>query len=345
MKQEAGSNSHNIQVAGNVTIGISASDARQIALDVFHANFYKLSEKAGKIAYTRAEEITIEFIDKLYDRIPHLEERLEEPAVQGTIFRAQSTYAKSGDTELKDYLLELLIKRIEADERSLNQIVFDEAISAIPKITRDQISVLSLLFSILVCKHHAPLNIPQLGTFLKSKILPFFPANKFSNYFFSHLQYTGSCTILPQASSYYPYEKILSEMYFGLFSKGFSIEQLEDSFGEDNLAIRNLLIQCHHDKSLFQFKALNESTLRINIKNKSFNNIEDRIFAFEKRFRMSSTEIEEFLISLDERMKLLLDTWKRKDFNTIQLTSVGLVIAIINYNRVTGDQILFEKYF
>ena len=56
MKQESGDNSENVQIGGNVNIGVTAAEARQIAIDVFKANFYTFSEKAAKKALERAEE-------------------------------------------------------------------------------------------------------------------------------------------------------------------------------------------------------------------------------------------------------------------------------------------------
>src|SRR5690606_35369925 len=135
MKQESGENSENVQIGGNVNIGVSASEARQIAIDVFKANFYDFSEKAAKKALERAEELTDEFIAKFYEKIPELESKLQEPSVQSSMFNTQKEYAKSGDSELKEQLLNILIERINSEERSLKQIVLDEALTILPKLT------------------------------------------------------------------------------------------------------------------------------------------------------------------------------------------------------------------
>ena len=118
MKQESGDNSENVQIGGNVNIGVTAAEARQIAIDVFKANFYTFSEKAAKKALERAEELTDEFIAKFYVKIPELESKLQEPSVQSSMFNTQKEYAKSGDSELKEQLLNISIERINAEERS-----------------------------------------------------------------------------------------------------------------------------------------------------------------------------------------------------------------------------------
>jgi hypothetical protein len=57
--QEAGSNSTNIQ-AGSIMVyqGISVTEARQIALDVFRANILDLAGEANDIARRRARQVT-----------------------------------------------------------------------------------------------------------------------------------------------------------------------------------------------------------------------------------------------------------------------------------------------
>jgi len=65
-KQNAGDSSTNIQ-AESITIhqGVSLEAVRQVALDIFRANFYELAGEAKDIAQRRAEEITEDFLRKL----------------------------------------------------------------------------------------------------------------------------------------------------------------------------------------------------------------------------------------------------------------------------------------
>ena len=141
-KQESGDGSNNFQVNGNVTVnGVSYEAARQIALDVFKANFYDFTEKAAQKAMERAEEMTEKLVKKFFDEIPHLANKLEEPSVQSSMFNAQKEYAKTGDKKLEERLLKLLIDRINSEERSLKQIVLDEALVVLPKLTNEQVDI------------------------------------------------------------------------------------------------------------------------------------------------------------------------------------------------------------
>lgn len=53
-KQKSGDNSYNIQ-AQSVNVGVTYTEARQISMDVYEANFYRLSETAANKAKDRAE--------------------------------------------------------------------------------------------------------------------------------------------------------------------------------------------------------------------------------------------------------------------------------------------------
>jgi hypothetical protein len=265
MEQESGDNSNNVQVAGNVTIGISATEARQIAIDVFKANFYEFSEKAAQKALERAEEITDNFIEQFYSKIPHLESRLQEPSVQSTMFNVQKEYAKTGDIDLKEQLLDLLIQRIDSEERSLKQIVLDEAITIIPKLTQDQINILSLVFSAAYLNHRDILNLPSLINHINNRLIKFYPNTVASYSFFTHLQFTGCCTILSQGSSYKPFEEIFKINYKAFFIKGFTEDELNKEFELDKSKLNPLLMRSIQNPIALQFNPLNDNVFKSEI--------------------------------------------------------------------------------
>ncbi|MDR0332638.1 MAG: hypothetical protein LBI15_04165 [Dysgonamonadaceae bacterium] len=138
--------SSGIQVAGNLITGVSIEDAKQVALDIFKDNFLILSEQAANTALVRAEELVNEFILTLYDRYQNYIHKLQDPAIQYSLFNVQRDYAKSGDSELKKQQLYLLIERTISEERTLKQIVLDEAIETLPKLAAEQLNFLSFIF-------------------------------------------------------------------------------------------------------------------------------------------------------------------------------------------------------
>ena len=346
MKQSSGDNSQNFQVSGDFSIGISASEARQIAIDVFKANYYEFSEKAAKKALERAEEITNNFIDQFYKRIPELEKKLEEPSIQSSIYNVQKEYAKTGQADLENQLLELLIERINSPEESLKRIVLDEALLILPKLTKDQINFLTLIVSLININQPDIVNMAAFEDFVKKKIVAFYPDNLKSFSFFRHLQFTGCCSILGEGSSYKPLEEILKNRYKAIFSKGFSTDDYNKEFDEyDRDLLKTLIMKCLRNPSLLQFNPLNDQVFDYEIKNQVLKQVGSKAKQFQDRHLLNENEIKNFLTSIDPKMKEILESWKTKDFKTINLTSVGMAIGIMNYNKQTGENVKFSDFF
>lgn len=111
-KQEAGDYSTNLQGKSIVIHqGISYADAKEIALDVYKANFLQLAQDAASLAINRAEQLTDDFLARLKERAPETIGSMRDPAMQMAIFTAQREYAKSGDMDLEDLLIDILVER------------------------------------------------------------------------------------------------------------------------------------------------------------------------------------------------------------------------------------------
>jgi len=145
--QKAGDNSTNVQ-ARDITVycGPSLSEVRQVALDVFRANFIELSGTARDIARERAEEITEDFLRKLQEQHAAGLGQAQEPDFQHSLFTVQKEYARCGDKALGDLLVDLLVDRTKHPSRTILQIVLNESLAVAPKLTPDQLAALSVIF-------------------------------------------------------------------------------------------------------------------------------------------------------------------------------------------------------
>src|ERR1043166_1935198 len=103
-----------IQAGRDITIisnGLTYTEVRDVALDVFTANFYKLAGIAKDTASARAEEITDAFLSKLQKEYPSALEKSTDPGFQYALLTVQTEYAKNGDKDLADLLVDLLVDR------------------------------------------------------------------------------------------------------------------------------------------------------------------------------------------------------------------------------------------
>src|SRR5690625_3839510 len=101
--QKSGDKSTNIQAEEiNINQGLSYSEVKEVALDVFKSNFYELSGIAKETARERAETITEEFLQKLNDENPSGFKKADDPDFQHALFTVQKEYARTGDEQLGD---------------------------------------------------------------------------------------------------------------------------------------------------------------------------------------------------------------------------------------------------
>ena len=110
--QDVGGGATAIQAGGSVTVvnvGVTASEARQIALDVAKATFYELTGAAKETASIRVEEITEQVIKKLETDYPEGLQKAKDPDFQYALYTVQKEYARNGDKDLGDLLVDLLV--------------------------------------------------------------------------------------------------------------------------------------------------------------------------------------------------------------------------------------------
>lgn len=335
-KQDAGDNSTNLQ--GQQVIvnqGISYSDAKAIANDVFKANFIELKQEAAVIAQERAEEVTEKVISQLGERHPESINEFETPALQDALFTVQKQYAISGDQDLGDLLVDILVDRAAAPKRDMVQIVLDESLGIAPKLTLEQFDSLTLIFLLISTRRLDVGDYEELLTHFRKRIFPFIEKLSNRNSDYTHLEYLGCGHV--RAGSYGQLEENLRKTYKAFFSKGFSEQELKEKMGEE-VNLQGLVIPCFHDSEKLQVGVRDDDVLD-QISDKNGLNAEEKQ-KFKQLFESSTKpakEVKEMLVDAIPEMERIFEVWKSSPFNKFELTSVGIAIANANYRRKIGD--------
>lgn len=326
-----------IQAGGNVSItktGLTYADVRDVALDVFRTNFYELAGVAKEIAKARAEEITEEFLSKLQQENPDGFEKSDDPDFQYALFTVQKEYARNGDKELGDLLVDLLVDRSKHEQRDILQIVLNESLSTAPKLTESQLAVLAVIFLFKYTQNYRVGNHQMLAEYLDMHVAPFAPKIVKNMACYQHLEFSGSGAIGLGGSTL---ESILGTTYQGQFLKGFEEKEIVDrgvSIGLD----QNFFIPCLNDPSKLQVRANSKELL-----DKAFEVhsivAEDRakIGALFDVGKMSEPEIRGKCIELRPYMSGLFETWSESAMKNFTLTSVGIAIGHANIKRLVGE--------
>jgi hypothetical protein len=335
-KQEGGDGSSNIQ-ADNVNVynGLSYQDVKDIATDIFKANFLQLKDEAAQIASERAEEISEKILNKIKKDSPKSLEEFSQPAMQDALFTAQKEYAKSGDKELGDLLVDIIVDRAEVSQRNMLQIVLDESLHIAPKLTISQLDTLTLLFLLIRTRRLNVRNFEELKGYYISQVLPFIDNLLQDHEHYNYLEYLRCGNI--RTGNYGALEANIKKTYQGFFSKGFTQEDLDNEF-QDTSSFSDLIIPFLHDPTKFQLRAFDLNKLEGRMTEKAIpQEVQNKLKGLFNKSTMTNQEVKEKLIDIDPRMEKIFTVWNDSPFNQFELSSVGIAIAHANYRRRTGE--------
>jgi hypothetical protein len=190
--QRSGDSSLNIQAGQDITlaIGITYEDARAIAQDVFNSNFLAMRSDAAAEAQSRAREILDKLLARLRSTGTDPSAMARDPDLQFAIFDAQKAYARSGDPDLADVLIDILENRSREEQRTTHQLVLNEAVLVAPKLNKHHFDLLTIVFVLRSLKFILP-DRRQLFDRLALTLEPFSHDLRLEDSSFSHLQYAG----------------------------------------------------------------------------------------------------------------------------------------------------------
>lgn len=336
-KQTSGDNSVNIQ-GRDVTVihgGISYQDARQIALDVFHANFVQLRAEAAAIVEERAQSFIDVYLDKQIKQNPDALGAMTDPDLQLAIFQAQKEYARFGTEELQGVLVDLLIKRAGESGRNTRQIVLNESLTIASKLTQAQLDTLSIAFLIRQTKDVTVNNLESFSKYIKAQIVPFIPTICLAASDYQHIQFTGCAS----TNSLITVDllEVFKNRYSAFFSKGFTLEGLNLALGGEAIPA-DLVIPAFHNKKLLQFAYLKVEDLEESLDKARITEPRERLRHLFTSTMMNNQEAKAYFESIDPEIPNLLNYWEKTQIQKLELSSVGIALAQANIERATGQK-------
>lgn len=314
--------------------GLTYSEIREIALDVFRSNFYELAGLAKETARIRAEEITEEFLQKLQKENPNGLIKSQDPDFQYALFEVQREYAKHGDKDLGNLLVDLLVDRSKHGQRDILQIVLNESLTTAPKLAENHLAALAVIFLLRYTQNNALINHERLGDYLDQNVKRFIKKLTKNTVCYQHLEFSGSGSI---GMGSVMLEGIFGQAYCGLFFKGITPQEIS----ERNLSIgldSEIFIPCLNDTSKFQIRAISKKKLRELLATTAVPIGDyDQIEALYDLGRMDRSEIRNKCIEIRPYMADLFEIWTESPMQNFSLTSVGIAIGHANIKRLVGE--------
>jgi hypothetical protein len=332
--QDVGAGGIAMQAGGNIVIGITAADARAIALDVAKATFYELSGVAKDAMIARVEEITDKFISRLENEFPEGLKKATDPDFQHALYSVQKNYGRTNDKDLGDLLVDLLVDRSKQDHRDLMQIVLNESLEVAPKLTSSQLSILSVAFFLGSSSMRGLTTDDELFELFDKFLVPFVDNINVNEASYQHLVFAGCATLQISTSDL---SLILQRSYPFFFQNGYTLEELHETGIPQNL-IQHLFMICLNNKEKAQVAAIDEHVLQE--KFEIYHVPEhDRSKVLEMLWGrpMSSDEIRSKCVQARPYMEQVFSCWSNSRIRSMHLTSVGSAIGHANIKRLVGE--------
>ena len=329
-RQQGGDQSVNLQ--GGVVFyqgGVSASEARTIAQDVFKANALEMAGLAQSVASERFQYWTEMFLARLERVSPDLFAALKDPDIQYSLFSAQRDYARSGDEQLGESLADLLVRRCQTDPESLTKVVLNEAISTIPKLTHAQVNLLTMIWT-LTRTYEPEVTEPDHLSALWLKVLgPLLEKLPTPRAHLEHLSYAGCLTISNYGGSLW---ELAMASYGRLFSRGVSEEDLSSPVKElwnDERFFKPCLRDPKLKRLAQQTELISEGTTLEENVNFHFGNLRTNNYLMQKDFY---AEMSVGFPAIEQ----LAELWDKSPMHLSNLSTVGIAIAHSNSRRFLG---------
>jgi hypothetical protein len=193
-KQEVSKGSTAIQAGGNVTVGVSYSEVKEIVYDLFKQNFPELVFEANKQAQKnleKYEEILEEAIKRKFEEIDF--SKFKDPNTQYLLNSSINQAARKGDTIDLGLLSETLVATLGKENTEILNIVSEQALETLPKLTSDQIKVITLVQYLIHCSVQ---GIPSIAEAEKNNSIIYEMTKGIPENIYSHLNYMASLGIL-----------------------------------------------------------------------------------------------------------------------------------------------------
>lgn len=327
--QQGGDNAVNAQAGRDVIVqGITYADARQIAVDVYRANALDMQGLAKQVASERAEHLIDQFLQKMKATgAPNVSEAAN-PDFQHTLFEAQRAFARAGDVATETVLVNLLIQRATENARNIRQVVLNEAVTAVARLTPQQIDLLSLVFLLRHCSVPGMTSRKQLmGPLLAATL--FNTAIPESDTVCSYLAYAGVAqhTMTPTSL-----QAILRSGYPGLLTRGFE-KPLFDTLIAAEPAVEKILMPSEFNPGFVQVRGHNESAMNSLCEQLGISEHTRLQLARKVEERPLSDNEIEALFATTAATKTLFRAWNTSPVQHYVLTSVGQAIGHANAVR------------
>jgi len=352
MKQESGDNSQNIQIAGDLNYGITAADAITISHYVVKQELAMYTSEALSTAEERFKTIANKTVDQINAENPNLFPKFKDPAIQVALNETYKKYIETGDDELGDNLINMLIDRLEIENRNTKQFIIDDARIVLPKLSNANLSFLALqVFSLL--------NIPtnnknEYKTAIEKLKKITEGAAAISNLDIMYLKQAGCAMGVPMIHVNRNIADSLLNTYEYYFSRGITLEAFNELATKYQLNHSTIINSFGRLLSLTDMYPNNFVGLRFSSRKRfedfflanhlpEFKNFFEEFISLQNKANIK--DVQAFHLSIDPKWANIFALWDKEIITTLSIMPVGLYIGSIYLGRTLGIKIPQEIFY
>ncbi len=316
--------------------GLKYSETKDLVNSVIDQQLVGLKEEAKAVFEKRVEEFEGLLIGKMGKLSEEEMGKLKEPDTQVALLEAVKTSGRKQDKTLRDLLANLVISRIQNEEpgkEELKNIVYNEAISTIGKLTTDQLKIITLCYIIRYTANNAITSWGTLEVFLDKHVKPFL-GFKNTNAEFQHIEYAGCGSLgVGSVGVVKAYRDRYSFLFADVIERG-RIDNLEIP-----VEVKREILVLDTSGSGYLLRVRNKTELDKYLDGKGLEEQKrNQLIALYDTSIKNEGGVREDLgkITIAEQM---IQLWEKSNISHLSLTSVGIAIATSYFEQVTGEKV------
>lgn len=338
--QSGGDSSSALQAGRDINFnGLSYCDARQLFLDLFEQNIQRHTSQAVEIATKRASVFVENLLSRMAAQAPDCADSFSDPGMHVAVRNAEKSYAASGEDDLGEILVNLLVDRATHPAEKYVKLVLSQAVEIAPLLSSSHWNALSFVFIVReFFPHLAAIRGPEelaekIERFVKPVIADGLPRSVME---FRHILHTNTGVQVPHERL----SALLANRMRWLAARPvnvFDILAIDYRAGA-------LLDTCTQDRTGLQFRReafdnLATEMQLLGIPATALPAVR-KIMDDSVSGKYAMEILARYCISLDE----LENTWSRSPLAETGLTPVGIAIAQANLRRCSESQFEIREW-
>ena len=335
-KQSVTDGSLAVQAAGDATVnvGITTDDMRAI-VESMAEQLPKYAAVAAAVVEERLKAFEDKIVERFESELRDNRTAFEDPDFQYLLVSAQQTYARSGDDQTCDNLVNLIAERSKHKGRSLVSLSLNSAVERAGVLSRQEFAALSYAFFMRKVRRMGVASVEQLAAFLGGFLNPLLPDMPRTDTSYSYLESIG-CGKISMGSTDMP--NILVRTYPNLFCE-LSVDRLTNDTGDADFV--QMLVDAGflvpQPNGSLRLAPLSVDDFLEGVKNAGFDQAKgEATWGSIESQALPPDKISNFLAENGFDAQSHFQLWNDTALKHFEVTAVGTAIAYANLREI-GD--------